>query len=880
VAWGVPKIGTIATVASGNLTLTEPAGIAQGDLMIADIAIRSTVGFANADWTLLESQLSGDTDATNGIASGEMWACRRGASAPSLVFTRTGGDVGHGLIRAYSGAAGTTLADCRDVETSNTLGAASATATTGTLTTAEDGELIVVMTAAGDNLSASAFDAATDPATASGATDTTTAPTAGTWIERFDAGTNTGADTGLAIADAIRATAGATGTIQATISASARHVMIAAAFKASAGFTGTGSCAAGGLESAGSGSQVFTGTGACAADGLASDGAGTYTPLAITGTGACEAGGAATDGAGTLEFTGTGTGAAGGLASDGTGTHTPPAAENFLDGSGAKPISWWMFEDASSPSLDGNTNDNDLGWFDGSPAKDTTSGKFDEGTASLSVPTSSDAVSRSFANTSANFPFKAATGEFTIGGWVYLIGNAGTQNGFSFSNFSNQGIRIGTAATGKFRTIVYGSSTADLSSNSTIATDGMHHVVVRWNGNNTSGAGANDEVSIWVDGVKQTATATLTSVTLVTASALRFAGSTTGFTNYDEWFAFDVALLDTQIGDIYNSGLAGSQSFTGTGACAAGGLESSGSGTQTFSGTGAAAAGGLATDGSGTYTPVPITGTGTAAAGGLESAGSGTQVFTGAATAAAGGLATDGAGTYTPLAITGTGAAAADGLASAGSGTYTPLAITGSGTAAADGLATAGTGTYTPLAITGTASAAAGGLTTDGTGELLGVFGGTGDAAAGGLETAGTGTYTPQAITGTGAAAAGGLAASGTGTQTFSGTGAAAADGLASDGDGSLDFSGTGSGTFGGMETAGVGALVFAGAGACEAAGLTCDGYDTLTFEGSGDGEIGPVTCAGTGLMSPPATRLNRRTLSPADFADIILGRGRGPRRR
>ena len=88
------------------------------------------------------------------------------------------------------------------------------------------------MTAAGDEPdAASAFDAATDPTTASGATDTTTAPTAGTWIERADSSTATGADTALAIADAIRATAGATGTIQATSAGGSRGVMIAAAFK-------------------------------------------------------------------------------------------------------------------------------------------------------------------------------------------------------------------------------------------------------------------------------------------------------------------------------------------------------------------------------------------------------------------------------------------------------------------------------------------------------------------------------------------------------------------------------------------------------------------------------------------------------------------------
>ena len=154
----------------------------------------------------------------------------RGASAPDLTFTRTGGDVALGRIVAYRGNHATTPLD---TGSANTLATASATATTGTITTAEAEELIVAFCSPGDNLTGSAF-AATDPATASGATNTTTAPTNGTWIERADSGTVTGADGACIIADAVRATAGATGTIQATISASARHVMAVGAFRLAA----------------------------------------------------------------------------------------------------------------------------------------------------------------------------------------------------------------------------------------------------------------------------------------------------------------------------------------------------------------------------------------------------------------------------------------------------------------------------------------------------------------------------------------------------------------------------------------------------------------------------------------------------------------------
>lgn len=230
-AWGIPKIGALAEVASGGLTLTEPAGIAVSDLMIACIAYRSNVPFDDVvGWGSLQESI-GDTDATNGIASGAMFIAVRGASAPTLVFSRTGGNVARGCIIAYSGGHASAPFD---TSSSNTLAIGSATVTTGSITTAEAGELIVAMTAAGDTLNVSAFDAATDPATASGATDTTNAPSNGTWRERVDSSTGTGADTGLGIADAIRATAGATGTIQATVGASARHVMIAAAFKLAA----------------------------------------------------------------------------------------------------------------------------------------------------------------------------------------------------------------------------------------------------------------------------------------------------------------------------------------------------------------------------------------------------------------------------------------------------------------------------------------------------------------------------------------------------------------------------------------------------------------------------------------------------------------------
>lgn len=229
-AWSVPKIGAVAAAASGNITLAEPAGIASGDLMIACIGYRSNAAFAvPGDWNLVATQQSsGDTDATNGIASGLMMWCVRGGSAPTLTFTRTAGDVAQGQIIAYSGGHATPY----DTGSANTLAVANAQPTTTTFNTAEAGELIVAMTSMGDNIATTSFDA-TDTAMdiVSSGTDTTNAPSEDQWRMRANTTTGTGADHGLAIGDVIRATAGATGTVFANSGTAARHVMIAGAFK-------------------------------------------------------------------------------------------------------------------------------------------------------------------------------------------------------------------------------------------------------------------------------------------------------------------------------------------------------------------------------------------------------------------------------------------------------------------------------------------------------------------------------------------------------------------------------------------------------------------------------------------------------------------------
>jgi hypothetical protein len=228
-------VSSAAEVASGNLTLvTTGVTIQTGDLVIACIAYRDTAAFSapDASWSIVEQQSGGNisTTTSTAIASGVMMVCQSWpASAPSLVFGRTAGDVARGVLMVYRGQK---ASGSLDVHSSATLAANSVTAATASITTTTDEELIVAMVAGADNNSVGAFRAATDPTEPSGSTpDTTDYGVEQVWIERHNTTTTTGADTSLAVADATKTAAGATGELRATHVLSSRHVMIAAAFK-------------------------------------------------------------------------------------------------------------------------------------------------------------------------------------------------------------------------------------------------------------------------------------------------------------------------------------------------------------------------------------------------------------------------------------------------------------------------------------------------------------------------------------------------------------------------------------------------------------------------------------------------------------------------
>lgn len=232
-AWSIVGVGSVVEVTAQSHALTEPAGVASGDLLIACISSRiaSTSSVAlpsGGEWTRVGEQKANNTVTTSSALPSAMmaWAIR-GASAPNLTFIHpTAPSVAIGRIVAYRG---NLSASPLDVSTAATTGTGTTAVSVAGLTTTVADDLIVAMAAGGQEANWSSFNATT-PAGASGATNTATAPTT-TWIERADSVTTTGADTSLGIFDALKTAAGATGNLTVTASVSAGHSVIAGAFK-------------------------------------------------------------------------------------------------------------------------------------------------------------------------------------------------------------------------------------------------------------------------------------------------------------------------------------------------------------------------------------------------------------------------------------------------------------------------------------------------------------------------------------------------------------------------------------------------------------------------------------------------------------------------
>lgn len=230
-AWRLVGVGNSVEVTTTAHALVEPAGVQEGDLLVACIASRiasATQITLPSGWTRGGQQNANNILTTSSaLPSATMAYIIRGSAAPALTFTHPAAAApALGRIVAYRGVAPASTADVTSAGTTATN--ITAVSLAGVTTTIVE-DLIVALAAGGQEAAWSSFNATT-PSGASGATDTTTQPGT-TWIERADVQTTTGNDTSLGIFDAIKQVAGATGNFTATASVAAGHSVISGAFK-------------------------------------------------------------------------------------------------------------------------------------------------------------------------------------------------------------------------------------------------------------------------------------------------------------------------------------------------------------------------------------------------------------------------------------------------------------------------------------------------------------------------------------------------------------------------------------------------------------------------------------------------------------------------
>jgi hypothetical protein len=236
VTWSIVGVGTLVEVTTTTHTLVEPASVAAGDLLVAVLSYRgvsSTSVTLPSGWTLVNELKTGNSTAggTTSRSNVTMAYIVRGSSAPALTFTLPVADIAQGRIVAYrSDIAGGTIA--LDVSTAAATTTGITSINVAQMVTVYTDELIVGTIGSGRSVTLSAFKSASGPATASGATDTTSAPDTSSWIERADTGTATGNDVGVAVFDGVIPAAGATGNFTATASAGSSYVVVVGAFRA------------------------------------------------------------------------------------------------------------------------------------------------------------------------------------------------------------------------------------------------------------------------------------------------------------------------------------------------------------------------------------------------------------------------------------------------------------------------------------------------------------------------------------------------------------------------------------------------------------------------------------------------------------------------
>lgn len=250
--WSIVGVTEAAiNAATTSYTLTLPAGVQQDDIIVVHFATRGnasnvSIPWTNAAFTFAQSDSGGNaTNNTTASDTGFQSAyCFRGASNPSMVFTRTGTVTSmrsFGTVLVYrSNVTGTPVFDA-GAQFSQTTASTTVTLTGG-ITTANADELLVVGAplARGSATTNQASNMhATDPSGASGAINTTINPVVGTWTERSDRGNTTSPTVSLACYDAVRQAAGATGNLIYTAANSALNGITVMAFQHPGGTTTT-----------------------------------------------------------------------------------------------------------------------------------------------------------------------------------------------------------------------------------------------------------------------------------------------------------------------------------------------------------------------------------------------------------------------------------------------------------------------------------------------------------------------------------------------------------------------------------------------------------------------------------------------------------------
>ena len=196
----------VSAVTGNTLTLTEPTGCQQGDVIFAWMAIRNPDSFQTpSGWTKLQENATGNNlTTTSGSCSFQLFYTVRGASAPTLVFTgnQSVSNLWYGRTVAYRG-----------VDTTNPIvasGSARSSISVSSVSisgvSAQAGEAILACFAGGNNDAVSLWSLPSN-----------------TLTEFCDNQTTDGSDTTNAMADTLNAVAISNQSITINAAASALH---------------------------------------------------------------------------------------------------------------------------------------------------------------------------------------------------------------------------------------------------------------------------------------------------------------------------------------------------------------------------------------------------------------------------------------------------------------------------------------------------------------------------------------------------------------------------------------------------------------------------------------------------------------------------------